>query len=326
MKQVCVTGAAGFVAGHLCHYLRDLGYWVRGVDYVEPRYGAVDCDEGWWDCDLRSSAQVDRAMRDIDEVYALAADMGGAGYAFSGENDYNIMANNAAINICTMDAAIIRNVSRYLFTSSACIYNQEKQASPDSPPLKEEDAYPAFPDSAYGWEKIFTEQLCKSAAYNTTMEIRIARFHNIFGPQGSYNDGREKLPAAACRKVAEAKLTDNHEIEVWGDGEQTRSFCYIDDCLEMLYLLMHSDFRAPMNIGTDRMVSVNEVFDIVADIAGIEIEKVHDLTKPQGVRGRNADLSLMRKVLDYEPQVSLEDGLRRTYGWIENQVIRGFKE
>lgn len=318
--RVLVTGSAGFLGGHLCHYLRGQGYRVRAVDWVEPRYGDVDCDEADWDCDLRYWSEADLAVEDMQEVYALAADMGGAGFVFTGINDLEIMRNNVLININTLEAARRAGIKRYLFTSSACVYPDSLQALVKAILLKEEKVYPAMPGSEYGWEKLYTERLCQVYNKATDMQIAIARQHNVYGPLGAWKGGREKLPAAACRKVAMAKLTGKSEIEIWGDGEQTRSFCYVDDCIEMLYLLMHSNFTQPLNIGTDRPFSVNEVFDVVASIAGIEIEKHYDLSKPQGPRGRNADLTLMRQVLGYEPQVSLEEGLRQTYLWVEGQV------
>lgn len=317
---VCVTGASGFIGRHLCHFLRQKGYWVRGVDWQPPRFGPVDCDEHDWDCDLRKYLNAEWAVDSIDHVYALAADMGGALWVFSGDNDLDIMRNNILININTLEAARLSDVKRYFFSSSACTYPEYRQEVPDAVPLAEEDAYPAEPDSEYGWEKLFTERLCGVYAAHSPMRVRIARFHNMFGPEGAWNDGREKLPAAACRKIAMAASTGRPVIVVWGDGEQTRSFCYIDDCLEMIYRLMHSDHEGAMNIGTDRLVSVDEVYDIVAGITGVQIEKVHDLSKPQGVRGRNADLTLMRQVLGYEPQVSLEEGLARTYAWVSQEI------
>lgn len=321
-KRALVTGGSGFIGHHLCRYLKDKGYWVRAVDVQGPRFGAVDCDHHSWFCDLREFGKALWATQDVDEVYALAADMGGMGFIGSGEHDREIMHNNSLINLNTLEAARVNDVPRYLFTSSACVYPEYRQMEADSAPLGEEDAYPAYPDTPYGWEKLYTERLCLAYQEPSDMEIRIARFHNIFGPEGSYNDGREKLPAAACRKVAEAKLAGTHEVEVWGDGLAVRSFCYIEDCLEMLFRLMQSEFSLPLNIGTDRAVTVNEVFDIVADAAGVEIVKKH-IPGPQGVRGRNADLSLMRTELGYEPTYSLEEGLAITYKWVEGQMLNG---
>lgn len=315
MKRALVTGASGFIGHHLCKYLKDKGYWVRAVDYKEPEFGRVACDEYNWHADLRSRYDAVEAFKLVpfDEVYALAADMGGAGFVFTGEHDYTILMNNVTINRNTL--AYARGVGRILFTSSACVYPEGLQDSDESKPLTEEDAYPADPDSEYGWEKLFAERLYSNSPLNT----RIARFHNIYGPEGSWNDGREKLPAAACRKVAHSELTGDPEVEVWGDGQAVRSFCYIDDCLEMLYRLMQSSHAEPLNIGTDVAIAVDDVFYMIAKIAGIEIDIKH-IEGPQGVRKRNADLSRMRKVLDYEPEVTLEEGLERTYTWVKSQV------
>ena len=260
----------------------------------------------------------------IQHVYALAADMGGAGFVFTGRHDLEIMANNTRINMNTLEAAYQAGVERYLFSSSACIYPDHLQMGVNSPALREDDAYPAHPDSEYGWEKLYAERLCQAYNRSTDMEIRIARFHNIYGPQGSWNDGREKAPAAICRKVAEAKFHAGAtgEIpcaEIWGDGKATRSFCYIDDCLELLHRLMLSDYDKPLSIGTDYSISINDLAYMAAAIAGIEVELVH-VPGPQGVRGRNADLSMMKHVLDYQPRVSLEVGMACLYGWIETQV------
>lgn len=314
MNKVLVTGASGFIGHHLCRYLRQKDYWVRGVDIKPYPYNEADIkdcyDEYWPDCDMRKLGEAHRATQDVQEVYALAADMGGMGYISS--NHVNIMFNNAMINLNTLDAA--RNKS-ILYTSSACVYPEDLQMG-DEVDLVENDAWLGKPDTGYGIEKLFSEEL-----YQALGDVHIARFHNIFGPEGSWNDGKEKLPAAACRKVAEAKLYGKYDIEVWGDGEQIRSFCYIDDCLEMIYRLMKSNYYKPMNIGTDYSVTVNKVFDTVAEISRITIKKQHDLTKPQGVRARNADLTLMREVLNFEPQITFKDGLSRTYEWIRGQVL-----
>ncbi len=315
-KKAVVTGAGGFIGHHLVTYLKEQGYWVRGVDIKEPEYAPTNADE-FKLLDLRRWGNCLEATEGMDHVYALAADMGGMGFISS--HHAQILHNNILINVHTLDAARENGVSRYLYTSSACVYPEYKQLDANVTPLKESDAYPAEPQDAYGWEKLITERLCEHYHEDYGMETRTVRFHNIFGPLGTWDGGREKAPAAMCRKVAVAKLTNNPEVEIWGDGEQTRSFCYIDDCVEGIYKLMMSDFREPLNLGQDRMVTINELLDIVAEAAGTEVTKKH-IDGPQGVRGRNSDNTLLRKVLNWEPQISLEDGLARTYAWIEAQV------
>lgn len=314
--KVLVTGAGGFIGHHLVTYLKKQGYWVRGVDIKLPEYTKPDADE-FELLDLRRWDNCLQATRGVEEVYALAADMGGMG--FISAHHAEILYNNALINFHTLDAARVNGVKRYLYTSSACIYPEYKQLDANVTPLKESDAYPAMPQDAYGWEKLITERLCAHYREDYRMETRIVRFHNIFGPLGTWEGGREKAPAAVCRKVAIAKLTGNPQIELWGDGKQTRSFCYIDDCVLGIYKLMRSDFHEPINLGQDRMISINELAHMVAKIAGVKI-KIKHVPGPQGVRGRNSDNTLLRKVLKWEPQISLEDGLARTYAWIEQQV------
>jgi GDP-D-mannose 3', 5'-epimerase len=314
--KVLVTGAGGFIGHHLVTHLKKQGYWVRGVDIKTPEYSASDADE-FEVLDLRRWDNNLQATRDIDEVYALAADMGGMGFITA--NNALILRNNLLISTHTMEAARVNGVKRYLYTSSACIYPEYKQTDANVVPLKEEDAYPAQPQDAYGWEKLVTERLAMHYYEDFGLETRTVRFHNIFGPLGTWTGGREKAPAAMCRKVAVAKLTGNPEIEIWGDGEQTRSFCFIDDTVIGIDKLMRSDFREPLNLGQDRMVSINQLADIVADIAGTTIVKKH-VPGPQGVRGRNSDNSKLREVIKWEPEISLEEGLRRTYLWIEDQV------
>ena len=315
-KRILVTGAGGFIGHHLVTRLKREGYWVRGVDIKVPEFSITDADE-FELLDLRRWDSCLQATRKIDQVYALAADMGGMGFISC--HHAQILHNNSLINIHTLEAARVNGVKRYLYTSSACIYPEYKQMDADVIPLKEEDAYPAQPQDAYGWEKLIAEHLCKHYRDDYGIETRTVRFHNIFGPLGTWEGGREKAPAAMCRKIAMAKLTGDREIEIWGDGEQTRSFCYIDDCVEGIYRLMQSNYSEPLNLGQDRMVTINQLADMVAEIANYPVAKKH-ITGPEGVRGRNSDNTLLRKVLEWEPGVSLEEGLARTYPWIEEQV------
>ena len=318
MTRILVTGAGGFIGHHLVSYLKRRGDWVRGVDLVHPRYAPSDADD-FGELDLREPAAAREAVRGVDHVYALAADMGGMGYISA--NHARILHNNASINLNTLDAARQANVARYLFASSACVYPEFKQTDVAVTPLKEDDAYPAQPQDAYGWEKLIAERLCTHYREDYGLETRIVRFHNIFGPLGTWMGGREKAPAAMCRKVAVAKITGATEIDIWGDGEQTRSFCYIDDCVDGLVRLMASGYHEPLNLGQDRLISINQLAEIVCGIAGVSLVRRH-VDGPQGVRGRNSDNTRLRDVLGWEPRVSLEDGLTRTYAWIEDEVRR----
>lgn len=317
-RRAVVTGAGGFIGHHLVDYLKENGYWVRGVDLKRPEYAPTAADE-FLILDLRRWENCLQAMQGVQDVYALAADMGGMG--FISKNHAQILHNNILISTHTLDAARQNGAERLLYSSSACIYPEYRQENADVTPLREEDAYPAQPQDAYGWEKLVTERLCMHYREEHGLETHVVRFHNIFGPLGTWDGGREKAPAALCRKIAIAKLTHDPRIEIWGDGEQTRSFCFVDDCVKGIHLLMESDHTDPLNLGQDRMVTINELADIIAAAAGIEVERVH-VPGPQGVRGRNSDNTRLREALGWEPEISLEDGLGRTYAWIEEQVRR----
>lgn len=314
MKRVLVTGAGGFIGHHLVTYLKQRGYWVRGVDIKEPEYTDIDADE-FQLFDLRDPQAAEQAVRGVDHVYALAADMGGMGFISS--HHAQILRNNALINLNTIEAARRHSVTRYLYSSSACIYPEHLQTEAEVVPLKESDAYPAQPQDAYGWEKLISELLAEHYKADYGLETRIVRFHNVYGPYGTYDGGREKVPAALCRKVAQVE--DGGSIEVWGDGEQTRSFCYVDDCVEGIYKIMQSDHSSPINLGTDRMVTINQLAETVIRVSGKTLSIEH-IDGPQGVRGRNSDNTVLRDTLGWEPSTTLESGLAVTYRWIEKQV------
>lgn len=318
MQKVLVTGAGGFIGHHLVSYLKQLEYWVRGVDVKLPEFTHTDADE-FELLDLRRWDNCLQATRGVDEVYALAADMGGMGYIST--NHATILHTNALINLHTLEAARVNGAQRYLYSSSACIYPEHLQTTAEVAPLKESDAYPAQPQDAYGWEKLISERACEYYRDQYGMNTRIVRFHNIYGPYGTYDGGREKAPAAICRKVA--RVNPRGAIEIWGDGEQTRSFCYIDDCVEGIFRLMRSDWAEPLNLGTDEMVSINDLARLVIQISGkYDIGLTH-VPGPQGVRGRNSDNTKLRQVLGWEPGTSLADGLGPTYLWISKQVRDG---
>lgn len=317
MKKILVCGAGGFIGSHLVSRLKREGNWVRGVDLKYPEFGETQADD-FVVGDLRDP-QLCRGVVDqkFDEVFQLAADMGGAGFVFVGDNDADIMHNSALINLNMLEACHRRNVRRIFYSSSACIYPEYNQMDPDNPKTEEASAYPAEPDSEYGWEKLFSERLYLAFQRNYGITVRIARYHNIFGPEGSWCDGREKSPAALCRKIAETE--DGGEIEIWGDGEQTRSFLYVDECLEGSLRLMRSDWSGPVNIGSDEMVTINHLAELIMGIAGKKVSLRH-IDGPLGVRGRNSDNELIKEKLDWKPTQTLEDGLGLTYPWILKQV------
>lgn len=314
-KTAIVTGAGGFIGFHLTAYLKERGYTVIGIDIKHPEFG-VSAADTFVIADLRNPIAVEQSINQADELYMLAADMGGIGYIESVHA--KIMHDNVLINTNCLERAHQVGIGKVFYASSACIYPTYRQETPTLQGLKESEAFPANPDNMYGWEKLFSEQLCLSYAQDYGLQVRIARFHNIYGPYGTYQGGREKSPAAICRKVAVAHSDD--VIEVWGDGQQTRSYCYVDDCCEGIYRLMQSDFAQPLNIGSTELVTINELVELVASIAGKRIRKQYDLTKPQGVRGRNSDNTLIQEVLGWQPQTSLREGLTTTYRWIADQV------
>ncbi len=316
MKRILVCGAGGFIGGHLVNRLKSDGNWVRGVDLKENEYGNTNSDE-FIIGDLRDPEIAKKVVKGIDEVYQLAADMGGAGYIFTGEHDADVMNNSALCNLNVLGAAQKEGVKKIFYSSSACMYPEYNQMDPNNPKCSEESAYPAAPDSEYGWEKLFSERLYLSYQRNYGIDVRIARFHNIFGPQGTWNGGKEKAPAAMCRKAAQAK--DNSSIEVWGDGKQTRSFLYIDECVEAVIRLMNSDFTGPVNIGSEEMISINDFAQMAIDLSGKKL-KIKNIEGPTGVRGRNSDNKLLQEKLNWQPSLSLLEGMQKTYQWIEQQI------
>ena len=319
VKTALVCGAGGFIGGHLVKRLKSEGFWVRGVDLKFNEHAETEADD-FVIGDLRDQLVVrDVIDRRFDEVYQLAADMGGAGYIFTGENDANVMHNSATINLNVLDACHKRNIKRVFYSSSACMYPEHNQLDPDNPNCAEDSAYPANPDSEYGWEKLFSERLYLAYNRNHGMQCRVARYHNIFGPEGTWDGGKEKAPAAMCRKVATTK--GGNKIEVWGDGLQTRSFLYVDECVEGTIRLLRSDFEGPVNIGSDEMVTINGLAQMVIDISGKDIE-IDNIPGPLGVRGRNSDNRLIKEKLGWAPSKPLLEGIKRTYGWIEAEVQR----
>jgi len=316
-KKALVCGAGGFIGSHLVTRLKSEGYWVRGVDLKHPEFSATTADD-FIVADLRDAASWEQALdREFDEAYQLAADMGGAGYIFTGDNDAHVMHNSAMINLHMADYGVRRHVRKVFYSSSACMYPAYNQEDPQNPNCAESSAYPAAPDSEYGWEKLFSERLYFAFFRNHGLDVRVARFHNIFGPEGTWQGGREKAPAALCRKVAEQE--DGGMIEIWGDGEQTRSFLYIDECVEGVRRLMDSSFRGPVNIGSDEMVTINQMAEMIMQIAGKKLTIMH-CAGPTGVRGRNSDNRLIRAELGWAPRMSLRQGLAKTYPWIASQV------
>ena len=320
MKKILILGAGGFIGSHLVKKLKAEGHWIRGVDLKYPEFSDIIADE-FIIGDLREQ-EVCRSIvtSDIDEIYQLAADMGGAGYIFTGDHDADIMHNSAIINLNIVEQIVSKNIKKVFYSSSACMYPAYNQEDPENPLCTEESAYPAAPDSEYGWEKLFSERLYLSLMRNYGTQVRVARYHNIFGPEGTWAGGREKAPAAMCRKVAEAQ--DGTYIEVWGDGKQTRSFLFVDECVEATIRLMNSDFSGPVNIGSEEMVSINQLAQTVIDISGKNLQ-IKNISGPEGVRGRNSDNTLIREKLGWDYKQSLKVGLEITYSWISKQVEEG---
>jgi GDP-D-mannose 3', 5'-epimerase len=316
MRRILVAGAGGFIGGHLVKRLKAEGFWVRGVDLKHHEFSVPPADEFVIE-DLRDPSVAAAVVQGIEEVYQLAADMGGAGYIFTGDHDAVVMHNSATINLNMLEAGRLAGVHKFFYSSSACIYPAYNQLDPENPKCSEESAYPAAPDSEYGWEKLFSERLYQAYVRNYGIEVKIARFHNIFGPEGTWCGGREKAPAAICRKVIEAE--NGGSIDIWGDGKQTRSFLYIDECLEGVRRLMDSDFPGPLNIGSEEMVTIDQLAQIVMDVSGKKL-RINHIPGPLGVRGRNSDNRLIRELLGWAPTAPLRTGLERTYAWISGEV------
>lgn len=321
MKKALVAGAGGFIGGFLVKRLLSDGVRVRAVD-IKPfdQWYQLDHNATNLSLDLKEIEACRTAIKDCDAVFNLAADMGGMGFIETHKADCML---SVLINTNLLRASIEKNVDRYFYASSACVYAADKQKDPDVTALKEADAYPAMPEDGYGWEKLFSERMCRHFMEDYGLPVRVARFHNVYGPHGTYDGGREKAPAAICRKVIEAKRDNRSDIDVWGNGEQTRSFMYIDDCIEGIMRIFNSQFSHPLNLGSSELVSINDLVDLVADIAGIKVQKIYDLSAPQGVRGRNSDNTIIKAALGWEPSIPLRDGLQVTYNWIEQQVCGG---
>ena len=314
-RRILVTGAGGFIGHHLVKHLVQLGHFVRGVDIKYPEFEESPADD-FRILDLRDHTAALEACAEVEDIYHLAADMGGIGFITA----YHaaVARNNTLINLNMLDSSLESGISRFLFSSSACVYPQGLQGESAVEGLREEDAHPADPEEGYGWEKLYMEKLCQYYHEDHGLDVRVLRFHNVYGPLGTYEGGREKAPAAICRKISHAR--EGEEIEIWGDGQQTRSFMYVDDCVEGLVRLMDSGYKEPINLGTEELVTIEELVDVVCDIAGKNLRKRYDPTKPQGVRGRNSDNILIRQVLDWEPEIPLKEGLRVTYSWIHRQL------